>query len=317
LRSVLKFAAALALLLALVVGVDYLLGWPAVTWIGVRLLYQPATLPDSQVVHDVPYGGAADPARRVDLYLPAGKDFPMVVFAHGGGWREGDKNLRVAGADVYANIGRFLAGQGVGTAVINYRLLSSVTWQQQIDDVAQAVVGARKALVERGGHASSLFLMGHSAGAQLVTRVALDPAPLARAGASSSMVCGVIPVSGAALDLTDQRTWDLGADPEYYRARFGTHSGNDWQKAASPLTFLRPGAPPFLVIYASAESKALRRQSEWLVEKLRDAEVPVYPVVVPRSSHERIVLALSRGDSNAGRAILNFVKNLRCWRGAS
>jgi hypothetical protein len=82
------------------------------------------------------------------------------------------------------------------------------------------------------------------------------------------------------------------------------------------MTFLRPGAPPFLVIYASGESKALRRQSEWLVEKLRDTEVPVYPVVVPHSSHERIVLALSRGDGVTGPAILNFVKNLRCWRGA-
>jgi hypothetical protein len=121
-------------------------------------------------------------------------------------------------------------------------------------------------------------------------------------------------VSGAAFDLTDQRTWDLGADPEYYRARFGTQTSNDWQKAASPMTFLRPGAPPFLVIYASGESKALRRQSEWLVEKLRDNEVPVYPVIVPRSSHERIVLALSRGDAPAGPQILNFVKNLRCWR---
>jgi acetyl esterase/lipase len=239
----------------------------------------------------------------------------MVVFAHGGGWREGAKDLRVAGADVYANIGRFLAGQGVGTAVINYRLLPAVTWRQQIDDVAQAVVGARTALVERGGRAASLFLMGHSAGAQLVTRVALDPEPLGRAGASASMVCGVIPVSGAALDLTDQRTWDLGADPEYYRARFESEGGKGWRKAASPMTFLRPGAPPFLVIYASGESKPLRRQSEWLVEKLRDNEVPVYPVIVPRSSHERIVLALSRGDGVTGPAILNFVKNLRCWHG--
>ena len=81
--------------------------------------------------------------------------------------------------------------------------------------MAQAVVAARTALITRGARPAALFLMGHSAGAQLVTRVALDPAPLARAGGSTALVCGVIPVSGAALDLTDQQTWDLGADLEY------------------------------------------------------------------------------------------------------
>ena len=224
----------------------------------------------------------------------------MVVFAHGGGWREGDKDLRIGGADIYGNIGRFLAGHGIGTAVVNYRLLPSVDWRGQIDDVAQAVVAARAALVARGGRPTSLFLMGHSAGAQLVTRVALDPAPLARAGGSTALVCGVIPVSGAALDLTDQQTWDLGAHIDYYRERFATGGEPDWQKQASPMTFLTSKAPPFLVIHSGGESKPLRRQSEWLVDRLREAEVPVHLMVVPGGSHELIVLSLSRSDEIVG-----------------
>ena len=142
-----------------------------------------------------------------------------------------------------------------------------MTWREQIDDVAQAVVAARSAFIARGANPAALFLMGHSAGAQLVTRVALDPAPLARAGGSSAFVCGVIPVSGAALDLTDQQTWDLGAKLDYYRERFATGGEPDWQKLASPMTFLTAKAPPFLVIHSGRESKPLRRQSEWLVDR--------------------------------------------------
>ncbi len=306
-------AAAVVGVLAALVATDFLTGRHVAYWLVIRLFYVEASLPASQVVRNQSYGpGPADPGRRFDLYLPERRDFPIVVFAHGGGWREGDKDLRIGGADIYGNIGRFLAGHGIGTAVINYRLQPSVGWRDQIDDVAQAIVAARAALVARGGRPASLFLMGHSAGAQLMTRVALDPDPLARAGASTALVCGVIPVSGAALDLTDQQTWDLGAHIDYYRERFATGGEPDWQKQASPMTFLTSKAPPFLVVHSGGESKPLRRQSEWLVDRLREAEVPVHLMVVPGGSHELIVLSLSRSDEGVGPAIVKFVTALRC-----
>src|SRR6476661_4000879 len=59
----------------------------------------------------------ADPVRhKLDLYVPKGaKDFPVMVFVHGGMWRSGNKEL-------YAPLGETFAKQGIGTAVINYRL---------------------------------------------------------------------------------------------------------------------------------------------------------------------------------------------------
>ena len=312
-KRLLKRAALAVAVLILLIGADYVTGRHLAYWLVIRLFYVHASLPDAQIVRDQPYGpGRPDPKHRFDLYLPARGGFPMAVFVHGGGWREGDKDLRIGGADIYGNIGRFLAGHGIGTAVINYRLLPTVDWRGQIDDVAQAVVVARTALVARGGRPAALFLMGHSAGAQLVTRVALDPAPLAHAGGSTALVCGVIPVSGAALDLTDQQTWDLGAHIDYYRDRFATGGEADWQKQASPMTFLTAKAPPFLVIHSGGESKPLRRQSEWLADRLRELEVPVHLTVVPGGSHERIVLSLSRPDETAGPLIVQFITTLRC-----
>ncbi len=314
-KRLLKLAAVIVAVLLVLIGVDLATGRHVVYWIGIRLLYVEATLPDAQIIRDQPYGKAAsDPKHRFDLYLPAHSGFPMAVFVHGGGWTEGDKGTRIGGADIFGNIGRFLAGHGIGTAVISYRLLPDVTWRDQIDDVAQAVVAARSALIARGGKPAALFLMGHSAGAQLATRVALDPAPLARAGGSTSFVCGVVPVSGAALDLTDQQTWDLGAKIDYYRERFATGGEPDWQKLASPMTFLTAKAPPFLVIHSGRESKPLRRQSEWLVDRLRELEVPVHLVVVPGGSHGIIVLSLSRSDDTAGPIVVQFMTTLSCAR---
>ena len=120
--------------------------------------------------------------------------------------------MRIGGADIYGNIGRVISpdtalapqSSAIGFCRPSTGAVRSTTWRRRSSRRATA-------LIARGARPTSLFLMGHSAGAQLVTRVALDPAPLVRAGGSTALVCGVIPVSGAALDLTDQQTWDLGA----------------------------------------------------------------------------------------------------------
>ena len=106
LKSALTLAAALpAALLAT--------GCAMVERAGIAVLYEKSALPDGQIVRDVPYGPAA--RHRLDLFLPSGrKGWPVAIFIHGGSWNRGDKNLQVGGADVYGNIGRYLAGQGIG-----------------------------------------------------------------------------------------------------------------------------------------------------------------------------------------------------------
>src|SRR5439155_21038348 len=62
----------------------------------------------SDLIHrDICYReGSADEKHRLDLFLPHGTNWPILIFIHGGGLTSGDKALRVSGADVYGNIGR-------------------------------------------------------------------------------------------------------------------------------------------------------------------------------------------------------------------
>lgn len=287
--------------------------------LGVGIYYDKAELPDEQVVEDVPYAGDSVDKHRLNLFLPtpdsvrAADGWPTVVFVHGGGWTEGDKDYAFGGADVYNNIGRYFASRGIGAATVSYRLLPDVRWPEQIDDVAQAVAWVHEHIAEFGGDPDGVFLMGHSAGAQLAARVALDPMPFQRLGLSSDLVCGVIAVSGAGYDLRDEETYALSNDPEYYARRFDPiGSEPDWQTAASPIRFVDAEAPPFLVLYAGGETKALQRQSRLLDEALREAGSESEVVVVPGESHERIVLTLSRDDKTAGPAMLEFVRTTTC-----
>jgi len=68
-----------------------------------------------EVVQNVVYyeGKDADPDRhKLDLYLPKGKKgFPVLLFVHGGGWKNGNKGE-------FAFLGKALASHGVGVACI-------------------------------------------------------------------------------------------------------------------------------------------------------------------------------------------------------
>ncbi len=294
-------------------------GCAPVYWLGTRVLYDKAPSPPN-VELNVPYDPAApdDPKRQLDLYLPDGRDFPTVVFVHGGGWAWGDRTQTFGGADVYRNIGRFLAGHGIATAVIGYRLVWPLDWQSQVGDVARAVSWVQSHIVDRGGSASRLFLMGHSAGAQLAARVATDPIWLAREQGTVGGICGVAAVSGAAYDLGDIDTYRDGFDPLYFAERFGgSRLDGSWWRDASVLPFLDAGDPPFLVVSATGESRGLKRQSSLLHRALGQAGVPSTMVTVKGSSHERIILELSRDDKTAGPAVLAFIADTPCPRAAA
>jgi acetyl esterase/lipase len=137
---------------------------------GMAILYQRTEWPEEQIRRDIPYReGSLDPKHRLDLYLPHGNDWPIMVFIHGGGLNSGDKALRVCGNDVYGNIGRFYASHGIGVAVINYRLQRKVTWREQVDDVAHAVAWVYAHAPGYGANTGRLFVAGHSAGGYLAS----------------------------------------------------------------------------------------------------------------------------------------------------
>ena len=300
-------------------------GCGVVQKLAIGVVYDEVALPEANVVRDLAYRDTGNPKHRLNLFLPLedsvrSTPWPTVVFVHGGGWTEGDRNLTYGGEDIYNNIGRFFAQRGIGGATVSYRLMPEVTWREQVDDVAAAVAFLQREVAARGGDPASVFLMGHSAGAYLATFVALDLARLQAAEAPAAL-CGAIPVSGAALDLRDRETYRLRDNFDYYSARFSPDrvardtppaEPFDWQSKASPIRFARSDAPPFLILYAGGETEALQRQSHLLDTALRTTGAQSEIVVVPGKSHERIVPALSRDDQTAGPAMLRFVRAQSC-----
>src|SRR3954454_362280 len=149
------------------------------------------------VVKDVAYydGKDADPVKhKLDLYLPQGKqDFPVLFFVHGGAWVLGDKSGHFG---LYNTLGRYYASQGIGVVVTNYRLSPGVKHPEHVKDVARAVVWTYKNVSKHGGNPDARVLIGHSAGASLVSLVTTDETYLKELGARTKIIKGLVSISG-------------------------------------------------------------------------------------------------------------------------
>ena len=280
----------------------------------------PAPLAEELVERDVAYLPDSNPKHRLTVVrVPQsertpGATVPTVVFVHGGGWTTGDRELEVGGVELYTNVGRYLALRGVAATVISYRLQPSATWQDQVADVAAALAWTQRHATDWGGDPNRVAMMGHSAGAQLLTHVALNESARQRAGAQQA--CAAVVASGAALDLVDPATWATGTRFGYYSARFSPSQQDvegppetpyDWQVAASPVTYASPDAPPFLISTASGEDALFKTQADALTRALDANGVAWERVSTPALAHSLGVPNLSRDDRVIGPAAVDFV----------
>jgi acetyl esterase/lipase len=280
----------------------------------------------------------ASNSQKLDLFLPTNKkDFPVVVFVHGGSWMYGDKDFSGWGTA----IGRFFASQGIGAVMPNYRLSPFVRHPEHIKDVAKAFAWTARNIQKYGGSPDRLFLCGHSAGAHLVSLLATNDAYLKAEGLKPSAIKGVIAVSGVyrvfslgvRLKITGETvTVSLGplvdlkvAEPvkpakkprmgepatqmEVRLDLLGLVFGFNPQvrKEASPLSHVKPGLPPFLIVSPSGDLPGLPELAAEFAAALRKAKCEVEVLKIKGRDHDSVMFAATRAADPLARAIERFV----------
>jgi acetyl esterase/lipase len=126
----------------------------------------PAVIPGYQVKVNLPYAGTDNPRQMLDLALPvqrkSDRPLPVVVFIHGGGWRQGGKNGGLR------RIIPFLKAGGYAGASIGYRLSDEAIWPAQIHDCKAAIRWLKANAKKFNLDPDRIAVHGTSAGGHLV-----------------------------------------------------------------------------------------------------------------------------------------------------
>lgn len=275
-----------------------------VKWIGVLILFCVSGLlaraAESPVMADVPYvtGGdpawATNPACRLDLYLPpAAKNYPTLVWLHGGGLTGGSKS-----SDAGKRMARRLAGAGIAVAMVEYRFSPAVKFPAYVHDAAVAFAWVRNNIANHGGDATRVFLGGHSAGAYLALMAGLDESVFRALGVDGRTLAGVIAVSSqAGTHFTVRAERGLGerivvddAAPIYHAAR-------------------RPY--PFLLLYAGEDMVFRIEENRLLAAALREAGASVEEKLFEGRTHSTIFTKMADADDAVAAMVMRFIRNTR------
>lgn len=263
---------------------------------------------DVETFNDLPYvTDSTDRKQRLDFYRPKGKrGYPIVVFVHGGYWTSGDKDYYRRFTGLYASVGIALARQGIGAAVINYRLAPTTTIEGMLADVATAVAWTQSSAAGYEANPDAMWLMGHSAGGHLVTLLAADGRAFAAAGVKREAIKGIIAMS-AVYDLEDmaKKNGDafnagvtvptFGADPAAL-SRY------------SPVRQFRLGMPRTLMLTAEDDFPYLIPQSEAARRRLEELNLAPEAHVIPGYTHMDMVLKFGRKDDAALQRVAEFIR---------
>ena len=135
---------------------------------------KPNTFTNVQTLKNVAYG--PHPQQVMDVYFPAKvhtnqTPAPLMMMVHGGAWKTGDKNH----AAVVKNKLNYWNKRNWIFVSINYRLVPDVTVQQQTQDIAKALIYIQNQASHWHADSKRLVLMGHSAGAHLVSLLTVRP----------------------------------------------------------------------------------------------------------------------------------------------
>lgn len=235
---------------------------------------------DVVVQRDVVYDSARQLA--LDVYRPRdARHAPVVVFFYGGSWKSGKRSW-------YRWTGEALAKRGLVVVIPDYRLWPKVKLDGFMQDAARAVAWTHAHAGEYGGDPTSLFVMGHSAGAHIGALLATDAHWLAAVGMQPRQLDGFIGLAGPYdfLPLKDADFIDM----------FG--STHEAQLRSQPVHYVDGDEPPMLLMQGTTDKVVWPRNAQSLAAALRREGEPVELKMYPDIGHSAILLAMSRPFRN-------------------
>lgn len=236
------------------------------------------------VQKNIMYGD--EPLQDLDLYFPKPlaqqmkssqtitTNYPLVVFVHGGSWKNGNK-------DDYAFVGQSLAKAGYVTAVINYRKAPEHVYPDYVNDAAKAVAWSYHNAPSFFADPNKMAVMGHSAGAFNMMAAVSNADFLAPFGMKPSDIKAVVGIAGP-------YSYDFRKYGSAYA--FPKNANPD---AIMPNHLIKGAQPDYLLLTAEKDTVVHISNTEIMAKALKDYGAKVTVSEIKGANHATSIGAMA------------------------
>jgi acetyl esterase/lipase len=243
-------------------------------------------LEDVAIERDVVYSQVEGRPLTLDVYLAraAPRPQPVLLFAHGGGWVEGDKDAAVPEriAELAPGVPRVPSmlpylRRGVAVVSIEYRLAGEAPAPAAVEDCRRALAWVREHGAAHGLDATRIVPIGPSAGGHLALMLALG-AEDATAG-----IVGAVDLYG----ITDVADVVDGPNARWWAQEWIPPAPDrlEQARALSPLLHVRRDAPPILIVHGDGDEEVPYDHALRLRDALTAAGAPVELLTLAGGGH--------------------------------
>ncbi|MFT5209889.1 MAG: acetyl esterase/lipase [Flavobacterium sp.] len=218
--------------------------------------------------------------QKLDYYtLDGDVNRPTILFFYGGNWRSGNRSDYLFVADTLLSL-------GYNVIIPDYRLYPLV----RFSEIQADVVAATHRILAEVPQDQSIFIMGHSAGAQLGALLCLDKRLLD--DALAKRIKGFIGLAGPYdfYPFSELDHWDL----------FGPETRYPQSQA---VNYVRTDAPPMYLLHGETDTRVRRGNSKSLMQKVNAVGGKASREVYEQTGHVDIILNFTRLHRKKSRLI--------------
>ena len=228
---------------------------------------------------------------KLDIYRTSRPNAPIMVFTHGGAWRNGSAKDFAFPAEVFINAGAHYV-------VLDFAAVHEVGGNLMVmaDQVRRAVAWVYKNAETFGGDRNRLYVAGHSSGAHL-TGVILVTDWRRDFDLPADIIKGGLCVSG----MYDLKPVRLSARSKYVKFDDLTEEALSSQRHLEYLNC------PITVGYGSQETPEFQRQGREFAAAVKAAGKPVQLIVGEGFNHFEMQETFGNPYGLAGRAALELM----------